>query len=180
MSTAIRLLTDYPHHAFSVSVIAELTGDETTSRGAGGLWKPYSLGRSVQCCRHILELGSSEVFRCSRHSRGRCITMGWGDLSTLVEAVWFLRRSSCWHAACGCISALGCKPACAQATFKTTPRHNTLLLCKQNVTQLMQQCRSPHQTQYGRTLCQAFDILCRKSWTHFRAMLGNMAGSTPH
>lgn len=48
LSTATRLLQDYPHVMFNVTVIAELTGDETTSRGAGGLWKPYSLGRFVR------------------------------------------------------------------------------------------------------------------------------------
>lgn len=46
LSTAIRLLRDPASSNVRVTVIAEKTGDETTSRGAGGLWKPYSLGKS--------------------------------------------------------------------------------------------------------------------------------------
>lgn len=45
LSTAIRLMHEQARNALRVTVIAELTGDETTSRGAGGLWKPYSLGK---------------------------------------------------------------------------------------------------------------------------------------
>lgn len=42
LATGILLCKRFPHA--KVSIIAELTGDETTSRGAGGLWKPFSLG----------------------------------------------------------------------------------------------------------------------------------------
>ena len=42
LATGILLCERFPHA--KVSIIAELTGDETTSRGAGGLWKPFSLG----------------------------------------------------------------------------------------------------------------------------------------
>lgn len=42
LATGILLCQRFPDA--KVSIIAELTGDETTSRGAGGLWKPFSLG----------------------------------------------------------------------------------------------------------------------------------------
>lgn len=42
LATGILLCERFPHA--KISIIAELTGDETTSRGAGGLWKPFSLG----------------------------------------------------------------------------------------------------------------------------------------
>ena len=45
LAAGILLCGRFPH--MDVSMIAELTGDETTSRGAGGLWKPFSLGAFV-------------------------------------------------------------------------------------------------------------------------------------
>lgn len=42
LAAGILLCERFPR--MEVSIIAELTGDETTSRGAGGLWKPFSLG----------------------------------------------------------------------------------------------------------------------------------------
>lgn len=42
LATGILLCQRFPDA--KISIIAELTGDETTSRGAGGLWKPFSLG----------------------------------------------------------------------------------------------------------------------------------------
>lgn len=45
LATGILLCERFPRA--KVSIIAELTGDETTSRGAGGLWKPFSLGMSA-------------------------------------------------------------------------------------------------------------------------------------
>lgn len=45
LATGILLCERFPHT--KTSIIAELTGDETTSRGAGGLWKPFSLGVQV-------------------------------------------------------------------------------------------------------------------------------------
>lgn len=45
LATGILLCERFPHA--KVSIVAELTGDETTSRGAGGLWKPFSLGISA-------------------------------------------------------------------------------------------------------------------------------------
>lgn len=51
LATGILLCERFPHS--KVSIIAELTGDETTSRGAGGLWKPFSLGLSLlRLCFH--------------------------------------------------------------------------------------------------------------------------------
>ena len=42
LAAAVRLLTDCPD--VSVTVLADLTGSETTSQGSGGLWMPYTLG----------------------------------------------------------------------------------------------------------------------------------------
>ncbi len=41
LATGIRLQKAVPH--IHLQIIAELLGDDTTSRGAGGLWKPFSL-----------------------------------------------------------------------------------------------------------------------------------------
>jgi len=41
LATGIRLQKAVPQ--IHVQIIAELLGDDTTSRGAGGLWKPFSL-----------------------------------------------------------------------------------------------------------------------------------------
>ena len=41
LATGIRLQEAVP--LIHVQIIAELFGDDTTSRGAGGLWKPFSL-----------------------------------------------------------------------------------------------------------------------------------------
>lgn len=49
LATGLQLLHDIPRS--SVHIIAELLGDATTSRGAGGLWKPFSLGEQ---CLHTL------------------------------------------------------------------------------------------------------------------------------
>lgn len=46
LATGILLCERFPRA--KISIIAELTGDETTSRGAGGLWKPFSLGLHLQ------------------------------------------------------------------------------------------------------------------------------------
>lgn len=42
LATGIRLLNECPN--VSVTMIADLTGSETTSQGSGGLWMPYTLG----------------------------------------------------------------------------------------------------------------------------------------
>ena len=42
LAAGIRLLEECPD--VSVTLFADLTGSDTTSRGAGGLWMPYSLG----------------------------------------------------------------------------------------------------------------------------------------
>lgn len=49
LTTGLQLLHDLP--GSSVQIVAELLGDDTTSRGAGGLWKPFSLGEQ---CLHTL------------------------------------------------------------------------------------------------------------------------------
>ena len=44
LAAGIRLLQEC--RGIHVTVFADLTGSETTSRGSGGLWMPYSLGKS--------------------------------------------------------------------------------------------------------------------------------------
>lgn len=46
LATGVALRERFPD--MQVDIVAELTGDETTSRGAGGLWKPFSLGISCE------------------------------------------------------------------------------------------------------------------------------------
>jgi len=49
LATGIRLQEAVPQ--IHVQIIAEFFGGDTTSRGAGGLWKPFSL---VEYCKHML------------------------------------------------------------------------------------------------------------------------------
>lgn len=59
LAVGVRLLEEVKD--VSVTVFADLTGNETTSRGSGGLWQPYSLGlfihaqwaKSLICLRHL-------------------------------------------------------------------------------------------------------------------------------
>ncbi len=55
LSAGIRLLEDIPD--VRVTIFADVTGNETTSRGSGGLWQPYSLGASYRAagvtCTHV-------------------------------------------------------------------------------------------------------------------------------
>jgi glycine/D-amino acid oxidase-like deaminating enzyme len=45
LAAGIRLLEEIQD--IKVTIYADLTGNETTSRGSGGLWQPYSLGVSL-------------------------------------------------------------------------------------------------------------------------------------
>jgi len=45
LAAGIRLLEQVQD--IKVTIYADLTGNETTSRGSGGLWQPYSLGVSL-------------------------------------------------------------------------------------------------------------------------------------
>lgn len=47
LAAGIRLLNECPN--VSVTIFADLTGSETTSQGAGGLWMPYTLGMLSGC-----------------------------------------------------------------------------------------------------------------------------------
>ena len=65
LAAGIRLLDECP--AVSVTVVADLTGSETTSQGSGGLWMPYSLGILLGGCRLVF---------CSHHfGWWRCFSM---------------------------------------------------------------------------------------------------------
>jgi phytoene dehydrogenase-like protein len=60
LASGVRLQKAVPQ--IHVQIIAELTGDDTTSRGAGGLWKPFSL---VEYCKHMLSQRLSYLRRSS-------------------------------------------------------------------------------------------------------------------
>lgn len=59
LATGILLCERFPHA--KISIIAELTGDETTSRGAGGLWKPFSLGVQLAVGYHWFKSNRTSV-----------------------------------------------------------------------------------------------------------------------
>lgn len=57
LAVGVRLLEELKD--VDVTVYADVTGNETTSRGSGGLWMPYSLG--LLLCAKVLEY----IHRCA-------------------------------------------------------------------------------------------------------------------